>query len=318
MIMQSTLHPKSIKILIPAYNCAPFIDECLTSVCNQTCLNWTALLADDASSDDTVMRAKPYLEDGRFSLRVNRKREFLMGNIFSAFLHMNIEPEDVVLIVHGDDKLLPGALDRIWEYHRKGFDFVYTDHMTGDNTPPIGRPVIPSIPIRQQLWCFSHVRSFKGYLFLGMDDGDFRDDRGRYFRAAGDLSLLFPMAEMVGSSKIAYIPEKLYFYRDHPDCNHYILRGEQLDNNWLLRSRKPRALQTQYFDFYEDIHDFNKSRLRDLGREYRERYPKPFSVCLEHRISSPNTETWRAYHNLWIEEGVFLRGIVTDGNGMGP
>jgi glycosyltransferase involved in cell wall biosynthesis len=310
--MKSALYPKRLKILVPCYNCGSFIQECLRSIQNQTYPAWSVLVADDGSDDDTVEKVRPFLRDSRFTLRTNEDRMFLMGNIISGIRLLDPEPSDVIAIIDGDDLLRPSALNRIWQVHAQGYDLVYTDYDVDGEAFSIGRPIIPTIPIRQQLWCLSQLRSFKGYLFYGLDDSTFKDDKENYFRSAGDLSLLFPIAEKVGPYKIAFIQEKLYVYRVHDNCNHYVLREEQLANNWRLRSRPMLALQTDFFDFVEDRDHLEKFQLRELGQTVRQKHAMPFSVCVRHRVESHEVDSWRPYHNLWIDEGVFLKGMIGD------
>ena len=41
-----------VTIVIPAYNAAGCIDECIKSVCNQTFSSWRLLVVNDGSTDD--------------------------------------------------------------------------------------------------------------------------------------------------------------------------------------------------------------------------------------------------------------------------
>ncbi|MDY7000179.1 MAG: glycosyltransferase family 2 protein, partial [Thermodesulfobacteriota bacterium] len=217
--MRSDLYPKAFKLVIPCHNCRDYIAQCLASIRDQTFADWTAVVADDASDDGTVDRIKPFLKDSRFSLRSAPKRLHLMGNTLSALRSLDIRPNHVAAIVDGDDYLLPEALEKLWERHRQGFDLVYTDEEIQGNNHSVGRAPLQRIPVRRQLWCFSMLRSFKGYLFNLLDDQTFKDEKGNYFRAAGDLSLFLPMAELAGMGKIKFIDEKLYYYRVHDRCN---------------------------------------------------------------------------------------------------
>ena len=42
-----------ISILVPAYNCSKYIEQCLSSILSQTYSNFEILISDDGSSDNT-------------------------------------------------------------------------------------------------------------------------------------------------------------------------------------------------------------------------------------------------------------------------
>lgn len=310
--MKSQLHPTRFFIVIPCYNCEQFIGECLDSLRAQTFQGWTALVADDASQDSTAQVVRRYMkEDSRIKLRVGDSRAWLMGNTLNALRSLDLEPSDVVAILDGDDHIMPTCLERLWENHCEGYDLVYTDEEIQDQDHSIAAPLLTTVPVRQQTWRFSQLRSFKAYLFDLLNDDTLRDTNGNYFRAAGDLALYLPMAELAGPEKVRYIQEKLYYYRVHENCNFKVLRQEQLDNNWLIRSRPPLMRQTAHFDHTETITELDKSGLNALGKTMREKHPQPYTVLVNHQISQDDKDSWRAYHNLWIEEGVFLKGTIS-------
>lgn len=51
-----------VSIIMPTYNCAPFIKETVESVLAQTYKNWELLIADDCSKDNTKEVLAPYLQ----------------------------------------------------------------------------------------------------------------------------------------------------------------------------------------------------------------------------------------------------------------
>jgi glycosyltransferase involved in cell wall biosynthesis len=293
-------------IVIPCRNCAEFIAECLASLVAQTFQNWTALVADDASEDGTEDRVKPFLDDPRIRYRRAPERLWLLGNTLHALRSLTPGFSDVVAILDGDDWVMPTCLEKLWAEHCRGYDLVYTDEIIEGQDWSPGGALVPGLPVRRQLWSFSQLRSFKSYLFDLLPDETFRDVQGRYFRAAGDLALYFPMAELAGPGKVRFIPEKLYHYRVHEQCNFKVLRQEQLGNNWDIRSRPPLEPQTKFFDHVVTVEELEKSAIPEFAAEVRRQYPRPHTVRIDHLISPDQWDSWRAYHNLWVGEGVFL------------
>ncbi len=307
---RSALYPERLVVVVPCRNCAAYIGECLDSLRAQTFGGWSALVADDASTDETPDIVRDFMRlDSRIDLRRGEERAFLMGNTLAALRSLDLRPSDVVAILDGDDWIRPTCLEKIWERHCQGYDLVYTDEdVQGGHS--VGAALSFGVPVRRQSWRFSQLRSFKAHLFGLLDDETFRDPGGGYFRAAGDLALYLPMAELAGPDKVSFIPEKLYYYRVHENCNFKVLRQEQLDNNWYIRSRPALMRQAEFFDFTERVERLEKPRIADVARAVRERYPRPCSVRIEHVIAADEVDSWRAYHELWVEDGVYLAGTV--------
>lgn len=58
-----------VSIVIPAYNAAPFLRECLDSVRAQSFTDWEAVVVDDGSTDSTPDITQAYADaDSRFRL----------------------------------------------------------------------------------------------------------------------------------------------------------------------------------------------------------------------------------------------------------
>src|SRR5699024_8141503 len=69
MMNTSKKHAPLISIITPSYNSEAFITDAMESVLNQTYHHWEMIIADDASTDNTVEIVKTYMErDSRITL----------------------------------------------------------------------------------------------------------------------------------------------------------------------------------------------------------------------------------------------------------
>lgn len=50
----------SVSVIIPVYNCAPYLRQCIDSVINQTEPSWEIICVDDGSTDDSVSVLREY------------------------------------------------------------------------------------------------------------------------------------------------------------------------------------------------------------------------------------------------------------------
>ncbi|MEX4008986.1 glycosyltransferase family 2 protein [Neoaquamicrobium sediminum] len=125
----------SIDILVPSYNYARYLDECLRSIRSYRGSEMRVLVIDNASTDESVAIARRHAsEDSRIEVRARTKN---LGSTSSFNEGIDWAHSDYFAVLCADDLFTPGALARavaIMERHRN-VNLVYgpTRFVMGDD-----------------------------------------------------------------------------------------------------------------------------------------------------------------------------------------
>ena len=92
-----------VSVLMPVYNCGPFIDEAVQCILNQTFSDFEFLIVDDASTDDTWERLQKHT-DPRIRLSRNEANKGLAQNLNDL---LTIARGEFIARMDGDDACLP-------------------------------------------------------------------------------------------------------------------------------------------------------------------------------------------------------------------
>lgn len=99
-------------IIIPVYNVAPYLRECLDSVLKQTCLDWEAICVDDGSTDDSGAILDEYAaHDTRFQII----HQHNAGVSAARNTALKIASGDYLVYIDGDDYLSDDYLRRLFK-----------------------------------------------------------------------------------------------------------------------------------------------------------------------------------------------------------
>lgn len=115
MIMQPL-----ITVLIPTYNCAPYVKQAVQSILDQTYTNFECIIIDDCSTDNTVAIIKS-LNDSRINLIVKPKNS---GYTNSLNYGLTIAKGKYIARMDGDDISLPQRFEKQVEVLEKNTDIV--------------------------------------------------------------------------------------------------------------------------------------------------------------------------------------------------
>jgi glycosyltransferase involved in cell wall biosynthesis len=233
-------------VVINCGPCAPFIGRCLASLRAQSFEGWRALVTVDPCGDPTDVEAVAAARgDERIRVRRNRQRLYSLANLVEAIGEAALDPEDVIVILDGDDRLLVDhALATVVEaYEGHACWMTYGSFIPDVSGPPRGMwPAYPddTRDFRTAAWLATHLRTWKRWLWDLVDDDDLRDDEGRYFRVAVDLAVMIPLLEICGTRQARHIAEPIYCLNRRYDWRTDERRyREQQRNERIIRSRRP-------------------------------------------------------------------------------
>ena len=67
-----------------------------------------------------------------------------------------------------------------------------------------------------------------------------KDARGRWYTAACDMAIMYPVMELAGFDRVRYNDTVLYIYNiENPLCNFKLRRDQQLQNNLEIVGKTP-------------------------------------------------------------------------------
>ncbi|MHC5012650.1 MAG: glycosyltransferase family 2 protein [Planctomycetota bacterium] len=241
----------------PVFQSVDWIDRCLESIRSQTVTDFRCAVMDDHSTDGTFERARARVKgDDRFLVMQPAQKNFSLGNRLEGIRRVSEDPEDIVVIVDGDDWLMH---DRVLErlqtvYADPDVWLTYGSHQRWKGRlrerwglkkkRGIARPYPDAIAERRLFryypFCASHLRTFKRFLWDAIRDEDLRDEDGAYFKYTEDEVTMLPMLDMAGRRHIRYLHEMLYVYNHaNPMSDERIHSDAQVLTAALVRARPP-------------------------------------------------------------------------------
>ena len=97
-----------VSVIIPAYNHAAFVGECIRSVLDQSVVDLEIIITDDGSSDETASVIRQF-SDSRLHLDVFAKNR---GTVTAANSAMRRARGEFICFLSSDDYFLPGKLEK--------------------------------------------------------------------------------------------------------------------------------------------------------------------------------------------------------------
>lgn len=238
-----------ITIISCFWNPGEYVKNCINSIKNQTHKNFKVFLIDDMSTDNTVQIITDLIkDDNRFTLIKNSEKKFKLKNIDELIMDESlINDEDIIVELDGDDWFFDDSvlmtINEKYTNNKKLWltngSFVYSNGQFGFSSK------VNYKTVRQDVFTFSHLRTWKAHLWRSIDEESFLDENQEYFKSAPDVAYSLPMVEMAGNNHYEFIPKLLLVYNAESPYNEHKPGSAgggvnfQLMNAQTIRNKKP-------------------------------------------------------------------------------
>jgi len=337
-----------ILIVTPVYNSEKYIEKCIESVITQDYDNWKMVIIDDASTDKTYEIAKKY-DTSKIAVYRNSNNFGAPFNHYAAITEHG-KDDDIVILLDGDDSLVND--NQIFHFYNNLYDgtteFTYGSCWSMiDNIPLIAQHYPEEVKRTKSYrkhkfnWNmpYTHLRTFKKYLFNAVKSRDLQDEDGNWFKAGGDGALFYKVIEAADPTKVKVVTDVVYNYNDINPLNDYKINGEEQTKtaNKILGNEKPKEKvpvktiligipTAKYIEpqTYKAIYDlevpegykttfqyfygYNIDQVRNLIASWAEKYDYLFSVDSDISFA-PDTLKKLIAHDKDIVSGLYIQRI---------
>ncbi len=215
------MQPK-ISIVVPSYNHARFIPQCVESVLAQTMSDWEMIVVDDRSTDDSMAVWQSYA-DPRIKIFQNEQNLGTYGNQNRG---VALASSDLIAILNSDDFWEPTKLElqlKALEKHPNAA-FCYTHGWLApdDNPTERKRDQHEDWPLEEEQellpWLLQANRALASSVIFRKPFAAFDSDR----RYSGDWLSLFKASIHQAS---VFVPDKLTYWRIHASNTFSLAKG---------------------------------------------------------------------------------------------
>ena len=278
--MDDAVTKPKVSIVLPVFNGEKYLRDAVESVLSQTLDSWELIIVNDCSTDNTRSIAEGYVAvDKRIKLINNDKNLKLPRSLNAGF---KTASGDYFTWTSDDNILMPDMLEKlsIELDHHKEIGLVYSDMKMIDEN---GEAILDS--------CFGNQKKpnvFSGYGASFMYRSDVAKDVGEYdpdMFLAEDYDYWL---RMYSKTKIGYISEALYIYRQHSG-NLTATKAEQIPR---------QSLKTLWRNYWFVI------KASDSFKERRQLYHYVYRFCDNEEKKEYYRTIWEMF--LWMIKNVFV------------
>lgn len=292
---------KQISVVIPIYNVASYLAQCLDSVYKQIDLSTEVILVNDGSTDNSLEICKQYCEKYPDTLLVNKSN----GGLSDARnAGTEVATGKYVYYLDSDDWLAPNAIRTLYDFATKnhcevvqgGFYYAYNDYLMYDNsrTEP---QILDSRQAMLELIKNDYVKNFAwGKLYLAEIVKKYKFPFGKYFEDSYWQHYIIHEIKHYG-----IIPTPLYYYRQ---------RDTGISGNFSVRN-------LNLLEGNEERLKFIMKEEPDMSSEMAYTLWNLSFSALKTAVAQNDKETELVYQNFWKRinkeyEELFDKALRTD------
>ncbi|MGM9869694.1 MAG: glycosyltransferase family 2 protein [Sodaliphilus sp.] len=226
-----------VSVIVPAYNVAPYLEQCLESIAAQTYTHLEVIVVDDGSTDASGAIADEWAaRDPRVRV-IHQPNAGLSAARNSA---LNVMQGAYVTFIDSDDFVAPQYVERLMHYASDA-DAVLCGWVNFSDDDTIPAPsTCGKVRTYTAFQAVQHIlyqrhgltHSAWGRIYRAHIFKDVRFPKGMLYE---DLAVLMPVMQQV--SRLIFLPERLYYYRQRPGS--------------ILATFNPR--RTHVLDILEDM-----------------------------------------------------------------
>jgi len=271
-----------VSVVIPMYNAAEFIGECLDSLLIQTFQDFEVIIVDDCSTDDSVAIVEEYAPKFNGRLKLTKTKENSGNDCVPRNIGMMLARGEYIQFIDADDMILGTAFETLYKaailYEA---DVVYTAscyYLRAPNDVLLYKDgTSKKIPTVQTKFTFDDPTTNLNRLLLEPGEGNFHGACTKFVRRDFliENKLFFPNLSIAGDfiwviniychvRRFLRIATPLYLYRTY-------------NSNSMLRTNRPP--KEQYRHYFFAFVDFTRA-LYELEKEQEILAENP-EYCLE-------------------------------------
>ena len=245
-----------ISVIVPCYNQAQYLDECLQSVLNQTYQDWECIIVNDGSPDHTEEIAKNWVEkDARF--RYLSKENGGLSSARNAGIE--IAKGEWILPLDADDKIGERYLELAEKEFENDYTVIYCEAELFGNE--IGKWHLPEFSLenlakKNCIFCSAFYKKedwkkVNGYdinMIYGLEDYEFW------------ISLL------KNKNTVKKLPQTLFYYRVKENSMLTSLKSERINKMFNYISKKHTDFFLEYLGSFNELFLLQENTLKKYDK----------------------------------------------------